>query len=77
MRPDSGLTLSFPRKQGNFDEVLVESYALEQEILELVIKLSLEIGRSDYATLVFCAYLPPTNDCQKKEVSGSNGASEG
>jgi len=62
-------TQPFPRKQGNFDEVLVESYALEQEMLGLVIRLSLEIGTSDYATLVFVhIHLPPTI-AKKKHIS--------
>lgn len=65
-------TQPFPRKQGNFDEVLVESYALEQEMLGLAIRLSLEIGTSDYATPVFVhIHLPPT--IAKKEISAKLG----
>ena len=62
-------TQSFPRKQGNFDEVLVESYALEQEMLGLVIGLSLEIGTSDYSTLFLIHICLPPTIIHKKETS--------
>ena len=64
-------TQSFPRKQGNFDEVLVESYALEQEMLGLFIglRLSLEIGTSDYSTLVLMHICLPPTIIHKKEIS--------